>query len=169
MRKLLLLLFLTSVFQLNAQSNKYEINSKVEIEAALETTDLNSIYNKVGVNSLGNGYYVLTSIKTDLRYDTTDYWKTSVSSYQRRGVYVEEISRSSFIFRENGQNKKLIKIVFIQKCKFKRNGEQAWYPMLTRSEAIEVASEIKNLLELGLLSQYDYDIEMSDIKYMLTQ
>jgi len=169
MKKLLLLLFVTSLFQLNAQTLKYEINSKVEIEAALETTDLNSIYNKVGVNSLGYGYYVLTSIETDLRYDTSDYWKTSVSRYQRRGVYVEEISRSSFTFRENGQIKKLKKIVFLQKCVFTRNGESDWYPILTRSEAIEVASEIKDLLELGLMSKNDYDIEMSTIKYMLQQ
>jgi len=156
MRKLLFLFFVTFVFQLNAQSYKYDFKSKVDIEAAIQTTDLNDIYNQVGVHSLGYGYYVATAIgkgnaaKIKARNLITDF-----------RYFTNEISKSSFQFRQNGQNYELVKIVFLQ------INQSIGYPVISRSEAIEVVSEMKDLLELGLISQKEYDEEFEKIKRVI--
>ena len=158
MKKLLLLLFVTALFSVNAQSYKYDFKAKVDIEAAIQTTDLNDIYNQVGVHSLGYGYYVATAIG---RRDADIKAYNLVNSYNKQGTTTERISKTSFQFRQNGQNYTLTKIIFLHKDNW------YWYPVLTRREAIEVVSEMKELLELDLITQQEYNEEFEKIKRVI--
>ena len=62
LRNLLLLLFVTSIFQVNAQS--YKIEQEIDVNGALDITNMNSVYNQMGVHYVGNGYYASTSSNT---------------------------------------------------------------------------------------------------------
>jgi hypothetical protein len=161
MKKLLLLVFVSSLFTINAQSYKYDFKSKVDIEAAIQTTNLNDIYNQVGVHRLGYGYYVGTVIGK--KGGNISVLSSNLGSeLSKQGTTTDIISNSEFQFRQNGQNYILAKTVFLHK-----HGS-SWYPILSRREAIEVVSEMKKLLELELMTQEEYDEEFKKIRKVLS-
>ena len=162
MRKLLFLFFVTFVFQLNAQSYKYDFKSKVDIEAAIQTTNLNNIYNQVGLKYLGYGYYLGTAIsKKNRGTKAVVKARNYASDISKQGYTTDIITSTKFEFRQNGETYELAKCVILLK-----HGS-TWYPSINRSEAIEVVSEMKDLLELGLISQKEYDEEFEKIKRVI--
>jgi len=155
MKKLLLLLFVSCLFTVNAQSDEYDFKSKNDIEAAIQTTNLNDIYNQAGIHSLGYGYYVATAID---RWDSRLAAGNLIRTWKKKGNK-DIISNTSFEFRQNGKNYSITKLVFLH--------GSGWGPVLNRKEAIEVISENKELLKLELMTQAKYDTELERIKLML--
>ena len=152
MKKLLFLLFPLFVI---AQS--YEIEAEIDFSGAVEITNMNEIYNQVGVHYVGNGYYVSTAISRSgvqnmaLRQGNAFAFDLNhiaeMSDGRIRGNYYFDGRMYKFIFR------------------MVLNGTS--FPLLNRSEAIKRARENKELYELGLIGRQKFETDLYYIKKIL--
>ena len=155
MKKILFFLFVSCLFyatEVNAQYSDY--SHKIDIDASIQITNMNNIYNQVGMRYLGYGYYLCTKIGQFRR--TGD-----CSKKEQAGTEYHRVTSNSYKFTKRGKTMAVVKTIYLH-----RNGND-WFPILKRYEAIEVIKENKELLELGLITQKKYDKELKSIQYIL--
>ena len=154
MKKLILLLLfipLVSVMQVKAQG--YDYSQKIDINAVMSVTNLDNIYNRVGMSYIGYGYYLI--VYTNLN--------SSPWPEVPRGYRAEVVNESSFKFNDNGKTKKLTKQIVLVRRGY------AGFPLMKRYEVIELVKENKELLELGVLTQEKYDRDLKNFRSLLNQ
>lgn len=157
MKKLLFFLFVSCSFyvsKVNAQ--KYDFSQKIDIEAEIQITDLNDIYNQVGMRYLGYGYYSCVEIISGRNRGGCDTRTIDI-----QGTIIDTVGEREYRFTDNGSRKTVRKTIYFQKAGWNH------YPIIKKYEAIKIIKENKELLELGLLTQERYDDELKKIKYVL--
>ena len=153
MKKLLFFLFVSCLFystEVNAQY--YDYSHKIDIDASIQITNMNDIYNQVGLRYLGYGYYLCTAIKSS---PTSGAW-CSNSILNKAGTTYDTVEVNRYKFTEGGRRKEVYKYILLHR--------NQGFPYIKRYEAIEIIKENKELLELGLITQEKYDKELKSIQ-----
>lgn len=177
MKKLLLLLFITALFNVNAQYDDdydFKIKKDVDINAVIDITNSDAIYNQTGTRSLGYGWYVTTAIYMQYDIGCNDTWSTN-GTYKLAERSAWDGQSSALSGSYLGENKTLYQSVRIKgKCyamckliyqKVDRYGNV----ILTRSEAISRIKELKELLSLDIITQSEYDKEFQRLKKFIVR
>ena len=157
MKKVFFMFFV--LFNLNAQYYDYSAKVDIQGELRVSTTNLNEIYNKLGEKYVGYGYYICSWIEGQ------GPPRCKMKDIQPRGF--RRIGGSKYEnkikFREGNRNRTLLQLSY--QIVSIENG----FPMMKRSEVIEVTKELKELYELGLMSQQQYNSEMNNIRDYLSR
>ncbi len=145
-------------------TSKSEINidANIDISKAIQISNLDDIYNEVGLHYIGYGYWVAVGIKDNGNYNYNYPWNVT-GKYQetvaKQGTSIVDEHYSKRKFKQNG------KIYVKVKCTFLHRGDWNHFPIMTRSEYLKRIQSNKELLEFGLMSQSKYDEELRHIKY----
>ena len=157
MKKILFFLFVSCLFyatEVNAQY--YDYSHKIDIDASIQITNMNDIYNQIGMRYLGYGYYLCTAIRSG-----NNGGGCSTDILYKQGTRYDTVEANSYKFTEGGRRKEVIKTIYYHKNSYD------FFPHIKRYEAIEIIRENKELLELGLITQEKYDKELKSIQYHL--
>ena len=160
MKKLLFFLFVSCSFyvsKVNAQD--YDYSQKIDVEAEIQITNLNDIYNQVGMRYIGYGYYSCVEIISERSRRSRSGCNARTIDIQ--GTIIDTVGEREYRFTDNGSRKTVRKTIYFQKAFWNH------YPLIKKYEAIKIIKENKELLELGLLTQERYDDELKKIKYVL--
>ncbi|WP_088323660.1 hypothetical protein [Polaribacter tangerinus] len=172
-KKLTILLLIIMYVPLSAQT--YKIEQEIDINGALEITNMNSLYNQIGVHYIGNGYYVSTSGATYGRFNPR------ISALHQAEDYINSINSDNLSINfssmiKTGSNSIAGNYIYVGEKKFFKyvfrlliDGYNISFPYLSRTEAISRAKENKELLELGLINKKKYDYDLFFIKKILNQ
>ncbi len=158
---------------LSAHSQRYDFTSKseisvdasIDINKAIQISNTDAIYNDVGLHYIGYGYWVAVGIKKD----NFDYYYNKPhmvtdnipkeNDLPVQGGKIDKMHHSKRKFYQNGAQYVKVKSTFLHKS----NGN--FYPIMSRSEYMDVVRQNKELLEMGLMSQAKYEKELEKIKY----
>ncbi len=172
MKKLILLLLfipLVSFGQdITIKSNSY-ISGKISISQAISYTNVNEIYDQVGIHYLGNGYYLLCVMENS-RYAAQNKFRDNIrmliDQYKPGTVYESVFHLKPLNETERRVGRKLLikRIIRLTQTVGAPNYTSNDFPMLTRDDAISRLKDNKELLELGLMTQKKYDRELVGIK-----
>ena len=157
-RLFFLFLFLTFVFNSNAQYYDYTAKIDIDAELSVSTTNLNEIYNKLGERYLGYGYYICSWIEGQ---GPPSCRNKDIPPRGFKRIGDGRFHRTKF--RDGRRNRTLLQV------HYQIVSEEDGFPMMTRSEVIEVAKEINELNDLGLISQQQYNGEMNKIRAYLSR
>ena len=176
MKKILLLLFVTALLQVNAQSDDYDFKIKkdIDINAVIDITNSDAIFNRTGTRSLGYGWYVTTAIWMEYDISCNATWST-----QGAFGYADEATRdgisSALIGGYTGESRVIYKPIRIKgKCyamckKIYQKVDRYGNVILSRSEAISRIKELKELLSLDIITQSEYDEEFQRLKKLIVR
>ena len=177
MKKLILLLLFIPLISfgqdITINSNSY-ISGKISISQAISYTNVNEIYDQVGIHYLGNGYYLLCVMENSrysAQYKFMDNIRMLLDQYKSGTVY-EGVNPLNETERRVGRKwliKRIIRLTQTEAFCSEENpcGYQVTsndFPMLTRDDAVSRLKDNKELLELGLMTQKKYDRELVGIK-----
>jgi len=158
MKKLYFFLFIVIQLSYNTvNAQNYDYSHKIDIDASIEVTSMNDIYNQLGVRYLGYGYYLCTAISASNRRGYCDMG----SLQTMQGTSLDQVTQNSYNFTERGTRKSVWKTVYLHKSGWD------WFPIIKKHEAIEIIRDNKELLELGLITQEKYDKEFKSIQRVL--
>ena len=158
MKKLYFFLFIIIQLSNNTvNAQYYDYSHKIDIDASIEVTNMNDIYNQLGVRYLGYGYYLCTAISASNRGGFCDMG----SLQTMQGTRLRLVRENSYNFTESGKRKSVWKKVYLHK------NDWDFFPIIKKHEAIQIIRDNKELLELGLITQEKYDKELKSIQYHL--
>ena len=115
MKKLIFFLFVSCLFystEVNAQY--YDYSHKIDIDASIQITNMNDIYNQIGLRYLGYGYYLCTAIRSG------NNGGCSMDIFYEQGTTYDTVEANSYKFTEGGRRKEVVKIIYLHKNQYRK-------------------------------------------------
>ncbi|MDA1116174.1 MAG: hypothetical protein O2993_06930 [Bacteroidetes bacterium] len=175
MKKLLLLFFVTTLSNVNAQYDDdydFKIKKDVDINAVVDITNSDAIYNQTGTRSLGYGWYVTTAIYMQWDIECNDSYSGAYQEARRQaGIQMSSALLGAYL----GENREINKPIRIKgKCyamhkRIYQKVDRYGNVILSRSEAISRIKELKELLSLDIITQSEYDKEFQRLKKFIVR